>query len=55
MSEPESFLDILNRALINAECHVRTLHFNERYDSGIVRVTTDDELVYSIHFNPSEG
>jgi len=47
----QSFLDILQRALINEECHVRTAYFHERDDSGLLIVTTSDDLVYSIHFN----
>ena len=31
------------------------LAINEADDSGILRVTTPNDLVYSIHFNASEG
>ena len=53
---PEPFLGIIRTALINAGCFVRTLQYNHSDDSGgILRVTTDDDRIYSVHFDLSEN
>jgi len=47
-----SMLDLLTISLQDAGCFARVIHYDTEKDSGILRVTTDDERVYSVHFTP---
>jgi len=47
----QPFDQLLILSLQDAGCFVRSLQMDSDGDSGILRVTTDDERIYSIHFN----
>jgi len=51
----ETMLDLLTRGLQDQGCFVRPMHYAHGDDSGILRVTTDDDRIFSIHFNPAEN
>ena len=47
----ETMLDLLTRGLQDQGCFVRPMQYTPKEDSGILRVTTDDDRMYSVHFN----
>jgi hypothetical protein len=49
-----NFDDTLAAGLIDQGCFCRIMQVDPDGDSGVMRVTTSDDRVYSIHFNPAE-
>ena len=47
----DSMIDILRRGLEDQGCFVRTMQYTNEEDSGALRVTTDDDRVFSVHFH----
>ena len=47
----DSMIDILRRGLEDQGCFVRPMQYTNEEDSGALRVTTDDDRVFSVHFH----
>ena len=48
----ETMIDLLRRGLEDQGCFVRPMQYAHEEDSGCLRVSTDDNRVFSVHFHP---
>ena len=47
----DRMIDLLRRGLEDQGCFVRPMQYTNEDDSGALRVTTDDDRVFSVHFH----